>query len=214
MGLESVFGIGGKIVNGAFNYAKKNPKKITGALLGTTIGGLLLNNLLNKSKEDYQDLSRQIVLTNPYLNPTGCFRHIINPFNTEPDDFDNPILKHLISRQQGSVISEKNTLADSEYVKQGLMQIVYNNNLERVIETDNGSIEIYSDKNGKIVGSIRKDKSGVVQNFSLNEPYISVNLKDNGEIKSVYYNNPEPHCTQSEIKEFYENGGKGLNFDT
>ena len=42
-----------------------------------------------------KSLIQQLALSNPYLNPMGCFLHIINP-SQGPTVFDNPMLNFLI----------------------------------------------------------------------------------------------------------------------
>lgn len=97
--------------------------------------------------------------------------------------------------------------------------IKYGHNLAQVVKADDGgTIEIYTDNNGKIFGSINKDKNGYIRNLSVDNHktggYYSLNIGNNGIIESIYTvdKNKKSVCTPAQIKEFYANGGKGVRF--
>ena len=99
--------------------------------------------------------------------------------------------------------------------------IKYGHNLAQVVRADDGgTIEIYTDNNGKIFGSINKDKNGFIRNLSVDNQetggYYSINIGNKGSVESVYNvdknNNKKSVYMPAQIKEFYANGGKGVRF--
>lgn len=200
-------GIGKVLFSGAqkvVNFVKKNPE--TALFAGAAgVGGLLLSKAITMKQDKAAEFVNHSLLINPVLNPTGCLKHILNPSDNNPNNFDMPLVKSFVDYnkskyQDNSNLSNNNVTRLATYV-------IYNNNLSKVIDADDGGrIELYTNSNGRIIGSLNKDKDGKIRNININLPNggsYNVNRSADG---SFSYN------SNKSVKEFYENGGKGVDF--
>ncbi len=200
-------GIGKVLFSGAkkvVNFVKKNPEiaLVSGA---AGIGGLILSKALTMKQDKAADFVNHSLLINPVLNPTGCIRHIINPSDNDTNNLDMSLVRYFVENNKQKYQNESDMTKDK--VTRLATYVIYNNNLSKVIDADDGGrIEFYTNSKGKIVGSLNKDQDGKIRNISINLP--------NGGSYIVNRNNDGSFNYQMDksVKEFYENGGKGVRF--
>ncbi len=182
----------------AKNYVKKHPTAcITTGAAGLT--GLVIAKALTTSRKQATDDMNRMILTNPALNPLGCFYHVLNPNDTTPNAFDGPILKYFVDKNNQKYQEYYNNLSPSEKVqefyKNGGKEVNFNhkNHLCNVVKADDGGkIYVYSDTNDNVIGSINTDKYGRLRNIAHDNPFthetdLSVNTNpETGKIRSVY----------------------------
>ena len=201
MGIGKVLASGAKTV---VNFVKKSPK--TAMVAGAAgVGGLILSKALTTTQAEAAEFVNHSILANPILNPTGCLRHIINPGDNSTNDLDMPLVKYFVENNKQKYQNESDMAKDN--VTRLATYVIYNNNLSKVINADDGGrIELYTNSKGEIVGSLNKDKDGKIRNISINLP--------NGGSYNVNRNNDGSFNYQmnKSVKEFYENGGKGIRF--
>lgn len=88
--------IGSGFVKNAVSFVKKNPLLVAG---GAGVVGLVSYKAVTSSRKQQTDvMNRLLYLQNPFLNPIGCWQHILNPTNNEPNTLDGPIVKYLVDR--------------------------------------------------------------------------------------------------------------------
>ena len=90
-----ITGIARKIVS----YVAKNPKK-TAALAagGVGVGALIGYKAATTTRKQANDQINHMLLTNPILNPLGWFQHFVNPGKTETGMLDNPLVRHIVDK--------------------------------------------------------------------------------------------------------------------
>lgn len=200
-------GIGKVLFSGAkkvVNFVKKNPEValVSGA---AGVGGLLLSKALTIKQDKAAEFVNHSLLINPVLNPTGCIRHILNPSDNDTNNLDMPLVKYFVNYNKSKY--QNNSNLSNNNVTRLATYVIYNNNLSRVINADDGGrIELYTNSKGKIVGSLNKNQDGKIRNICINLPdggsYI-VNRNNDGSFN---------YQMNKSVKEFYENGGRGVRF--
>ena len=182
----------------AIKYVKKNPLAF-GVVGEGLLGGLIIGKAMTKTrKEATEDLNRMI-LTNPALNPLGCFYHMLNPKDTEANALDGPILKFFVDKNNKRYQEYYDNLSPAEKVqefyKNGGKGVNFGSksHLGNVVNADDGGkIYVYTNDKGKVIGSINTDKHGRVRNVARNNSEtqktdLSVNINpDTNKINSVY----------------------------
>lgn len=85
------------LFNGAVNIVKKHPVVVAG---GLGVAGLLTYGALSvaRSTKIQNEAVNRFYLTNPILNPLGCWGHMFNPADTEANALDGPIVKYIVDR--------------------------------------------------------------------------------------------------------------------
>jgi hypothetical protein len=89
----------GSIAKVALNYVKAHPLK--SALIGGTFGlgtGLVLYKAATTHQKEAQEQMDRFVLSNPLVNPFGCFNHAFNKDNVTPTEYDNPLISYIVNK--------------------------------------------------------------------------------------------------------------------
>lgn len=96
MNISGVVKTSRNLFNSAANFVRKNPLTTVGIAGGAGLVGYAAAKATPKQN---RDLMNQMLLTNPYLNPTGFSTAM---FRSIPNEWDSPIVKAMIEKNNNA----------------------------------------------------------------------------------------------------------------
>lgn len=119
MGIGNVLGksiLGSSFLKSAVGFVKKKPLIVAG---GAGVVGLIGYKAATSSRKQQTDeMNRLLYLQNPFINPFGCWQHMVNPGNMEPNALDGPIVKYLVDRNNERYQEYYDNLSSPEKIKE------------------------------------------------------------------------------------------------
>ena len=96
MNISSVVKTSRNLFNSAANFVRENPLTTVGIAGGAGLIGYAASKATPKQN---QDLTNQMLLLNPYLNPIGFSTAM---FRSNPSEWDSPIVKAMIEKNNNA----------------------------------------------------------------------------------------------------------------
>ena len=95
MGISQI--LSSSTVKSVTNFVKAHPIA-TAAGVGTV--GLIGYKAATTTPKENKDVMNRMILTNPFMNPTGYMYHTLNPADNTPNLLDGPV-GYLVNRDNG-----------------------------------------------------------------------------------------------------------------
>lgn len=110
--------VGKLIKNGKVTkWIKENPKTAAGIFGAGGLAVAAIVKAATSSRKEQNDYMKNFVLTNPYINPIGCFDALINK-RTNVNELDNPLLKYWSDRIDKNYQKYYDNLSPQEKVRE------------------------------------------------------------------------------------------------
>lgn len=64
--------------------------------------------VMARTFNSWNDFGNHLLLSNPYINPTGCWYHLFNPSEAVVSKYDMPWVKHFVKVKPEKTFSQLN----------------------------------------------------------------------------------------------------------
>ncbi len=112
----------GKIISSAvsgFQKMSKTEKALVGVgVAGTGLITAAAYKAAKRTRKQNTDYMNYFYLSNPILNPIGCFSHMLNPAKTELTPLDVGLVRYLVEQNNKRYQEYYDKLPPSEKVKE------------------------------------------------------------------------------------------------